>query len=222
MSVKTVRRLQQLRPLSTTDALAGALREQILTGELSPGTPLPEEPLAARFGVARPTVRAAVQTLVHEGLLRRERNRTAHVPRLTDEDVRDVFLVRIPVELHAVRTLIERGVWPAAAEQALERMEARGPGEPSWTETVDGALGFHRGLIEAVEGPRLVRVFRSLEAELRLCFAQMKLGHGGLPADRTVEHRQILDAIERRDTEGAVELMRRHLEGGAWLSLGSP
>ena len=210
-----------LRSISTTEALANALREQILAGDVAAGTQLPEEGIAARFGVARPTVRAAVQALVFEGLLRREPNRTAYVPQLTAEDVRDLFLVRTSLELHAVTTLVERGVWPRAAEQALERLEAGEP-DPTWTQVVEAALGFHRGLIEAVESPRLARVFGSLEAELRLCFAQMKQGHGGLPADRTIEHRQILDAIARRDADEATAMLRKHLDRGAQLSLGFP
>lgn len=211
-----------LRPVSTTEALVGALREQVLAGGLPAGTRLPEEGLAISFGVARPTVRAAVQALVYEGLLRRKPNRTAYVPQLTGEDVRDLFLVRTALELHAVTTLIERGARPLAAQQALERLEEKDEPDPSWTEVVDAALGFHRGLIEAVESPRLERAFGSLEAELRLCFAQMKQGHGGLPADRTVEHRQILDAIANRDAEQATALMRKHLGRGERLSMGLP
>ena len=209
-----------LQPISTTEALAAALRDQILAGDLTPGALLPEERLSASFGVARPTVRAAVQTLVFEGLLRREPNRTAHVPLLTSDDVRDIFLVRTPLELHAVRLLVERGVRPLAAEQTLERLEP-GAIASSWTELVDAALGFHRGLVEAVESRRLTRVFGSLETELRLCFAQWKRAHGGLPADHTMEHRRIFDAIVDRDAEHAVRMLREHLDRGARLSLPS-
>ena len=211
--------MKVLQPVSTTDALINALREQILAGELAPGARLPEETLASRFGVARPTARAAVQTLVFEGLLRRERNRTAYVPKLTAHDVHDLFLVRIAVELHAIRLLVERGVRPYAAEEALERLEGD-RGERSWTQVVDDALAFHRGLVEAVESPRLARAFAALEAEWALCFAQVKQVRGGLPPKRNVEHREIFDAIVDRDAEQATRLMREHLEGGARLSLG--
>lgn len=209
-----------LRPVSTTDALVGALREEILAGELPPGARLPEEALASRFGVARPTARAALQTLVFEGLLRREPNRTAYVPTLTADDVRDLFLVRIAIELEAIRLLVERGVRPRAAEEALERLEDD-RGERSWTEVVDDALAFHRGLVGAVESPRLARAFAALEAEWALCFAQVKQARGGLPAKRVVEHREIFDAIVDGDAEHATRLMREHLEGGVRLSLGA-
>ena len=68
-------------PISTTEAVVVSLREKILDGAIAPGAPLPEADLTREFGVARPTVRAAIQTLCHEGLLKRERNRSAFVPR---------------------------------------------------------------------------------------------------------------------------------------------
>ena len=52
-------------PISTTDAVVASLRERILDGAVEPGTPLPEADLTRDFGVARPTVRAAIQTLCH-------------------------------------------------------------------------------------------------------------------------------------------------------------
>lgn len=208
-----------LRPTSTTDALIDALREDILSGELAPGSQLPEEAMATRYGVARPTAREALQAMVFQGLLRRERNRTAYVPELTADDVRDLFLVRIAIELEAIRILVERGVCPHAAEEALERLEAH-DSERTWAQTVDDALAFHRGLIEAVQSPRLNRAFANLEAEWALCFAQVKRERGGLPPKRIVEHREIFDAILERDAERATRLMREHLLGGVRLSLG--
>ncbi len=131
----------------------------------------------------------------------------------------DLFLVRIAIEVHGVRLLVERGLRPHAAEEALERLEDD-HGERSWAQVVDDALAFHRRLIEAVESPRLARAFAAFEAEWALCFAQVKQARGGLPPRRNGEHREIFDAIVDRDAEKATRLMREHLEGGARLSLG--
>lgn len=52
--------------------IATHLREQIVTGELTPGQRLPTEPqLVSMFGVSRNTVRLAVKLLIDEGLVRR-------------------------------------------------------------------------------------------------------------------------------------------------------
>jgi DNA-binding GntR family transcriptional regulator len=87
-----------------------------------PGERPPE--LATAFGVARPTVRAAIQTLCHEGLLQRGRIRSTVVPELTREDVLDLFSVRIPLECLIVREVLERGVSLDGVREALKPLAA--------------------------------------------------------------------------------------------------
>ncbi len=61
-------------PGTTTvvDAVAAALREKLLDGALAPGQVLRDTALADEFGVARPTIRAAVQLLTNDGLVVRD------------------------------------------------------------------------------------------------------------------------------------------------------
>src|SRR3712207_4915054 len=99
---------RRLNAVSAQDALIESLRERILAGEFAPGAPLSDVELARDYGVARPTLRAAVQALVHEGVLRREPRRRAFVPRLAAADIRDLYFVRIPLELRAVEALVGR------------------------------------------------------------------------------------------------------------------
>lgn len=56
--------------------IADHLREQILSGELGPGAPLPSESsLSERYGVAIGTVKSALKVLKDEGLILSERGR---------------------------------------------------------------------------------------------------------------------------------------------------
>src|SRR5438445_4880095 len=65
----------QIHRVSVADQVAGILRQRILEGELRPGTPLPEIPLAASLSVSRNTMREAVRILALEGLLKRNIHR---------------------------------------------------------------------------------------------------------------------------------------------------
>src|ERR1700724_2088631 len=65
----------QIDRVSVADQVAAILRHRILTGELRPGTPLQEVPLAASLGVSRNTMREATRILSLENLLKRSIHR---------------------------------------------------------------------------------------------------------------------------------------------------
>jgi DNA-binding GntR family transcriptional regulator len=199
---------QPLHAVSAQDALVESLRDRILRGEFVPGAPVSDVELASAYGVARPTVRAAIQELVHEGLMRREPRRRACVPRLTAEDIRDLFYVRMPLELLAVEAITARVSVLDAAIQAVERFERLGP-ESSWRDVVDADMRFHRALIAATGSPRLQRAYASLQAEIRLARAQFQVETVTVLAD---EHRRLLAAIIAGPTSVALEAMRDHLQ----------
>ncbi|SDG45143.1 DNA-binding transcriptional regulator, GntR family [Sinosporangium album] len=197
-----------LRPVSAVDALADALRGRVLSGEIAPGTPLPEQELAAAYGVARPTVREALAVLVHEGLLRRERNRSAYVPEVTAADLADLMFVRAALEDLMAERLCGRRV--EAAERALDRMGALRSDAP-WSEIVAEHMAFHHALIDAVGSPRLSRLYGVLAAEMRLGVVRMRRMY----EDREVlvaEHRALLEAISRGPVDAARAAVASHLD----------
>lgn len=83
------------------------LRSRIITGALSPGTPLVEGALSKEFGVSRSPVREALGQLAYEGLLERH-ERALRVRVLRAEDVLELYEVRIALERAAARAAAER------------------------------------------------------------------------------------------------------------------
>jgi DNA-binding GntR family transcriptional regulator len=199
-----------VRPISTTEAVVVSLRARVLDGKLEPGVRLPELELAAEFGVARPTVRAAIQTLCHEGLLVREPNRSAHIPVLTPADVLDLFSVRIPLEGMVVRAVLERDVSLDGAREAIARMEAL-PDDAGWSEVVAGDGAFHQALVTAVGSPRLERLYGALSGEIRLCVAQLRPSWAS-PQAIGFEHQELLEVLETGNVAAAEARMTAHLE----------
>jgi len=199
-----------LKPVSVISALATSLRERVLNGELAPEIPLPELELAKQYGVARPTIRAAIHHLTLTGLLSREANRSAFVPRMSEEEIYDLFSVRKVVETEAVRLVTQSRLRPAAAEQAVRLLESFPP-DTKWSDVVEADLQFHRALVAATRSPRLLRLFELLEDEIRLAIAQLKPAYDS-PATLAREHRELLTAIESGKTGTAIALTHQHLD----------
>jgi DNA-binding GntR family transcriptional regulator len=200
----------ELHAVSATEAVAHAVRDRILSGDIAPGTRLPEVELVSRYGVARPTVREALQQLVHQGLLQRRPNHSAWVPELTPEAVEDIFYARMPLELHTVRTLAARGTEIPAARAAVERFQALGD-DVHWSEAVEADLAFHVALIEAAGSDRMRRLHATLQDEIRLCIAQLRPAWH-TPAALAEEHREVLDGILAGSPDAAEARMREHLD----------
>jgi DNA-binding GntR family transcriptional regulator len=193
-----------------TDALIDSLRGHVLDGDLGPGRELTENDVAVRFGVSRPTARVAITHLVQEGLLRRNARRPATVPRLSADDVGDLFTVRIPLELEAVRLVGNQVATLAVAALAVDEIQGIDAAQPH-SAFVAADLRFHRALVDGVRSPRLARVFELLSGEIHLSMVQSR---SALGRDRIAsEHRGILRALRVGDHDRAVELMRAHLVG---------
>ena len=107
------------------------LRDAIVDRRLAPGTKLNEAEVGTLFDVSRTVVRAALQALAFEGLVRTERNRGAFVANPTPDEARQVF---------AARRLIEPGLALAAAQRILQLAQGLTPDDLVLAETVDPEL----------------------------------------------------------------------------------
>lgn len=92
----------QLRIQTAPEAAAQAIREAIIAGELKGGDRIIEQKWAARLGIGQPTIREALNELIHQGLLRKLPQRGTYVAQLSPNDYRLIQEVRIPLEAIAI------------------------------------------------------------------------------------------------------------------------
>ena len=78
--------------------LARSLHDQILYGDIAPGTRLIEEDIVRRYNVSRSPVREAFRLLEQDGLLVRDRRRGVRVGALSLTDLDEIYACRIPLE----------------------------------------------------------------------------------------------------------------------------
>lgn len=198
---------------SLVDALHKELQEEILCGRLAAGVPLTEVLLATRYSVARQTAKAAMERLVHDGLLRRATNKTARVPVLGAADVRDLFYSRGLFEREVITALCERRDAPEAAVKAVQRLrEIAASPSPSLTEVIAADVAFHQALTAALGSPRLDRLYGSLMGEVRLCMAQAQANTPLQPGRTADTHAAILTLITAGDDKQALRETNDHLD----------
>ena len=199
---------------SLVDAVQQAMRVRILDGRISPGVAVTEVSVANEFSVARTTAKAAVERLVHDGLLRRAANKSARVPVLDLDDVRDVYFSRSLLEASVMRRLAQDGLIPADAKAALRRFDiAVDQGEQS--QVVESDVAFHRALVDSLGSERVSRIYQSLMGEAQLCMAQMQYLRLLDPRLIAAEHAAIVAAIEARDPVLAVAMLETHLNNAS-------
>jgi DNA-binding GntR family transcriptional regulator len=199
----------RVQALSIVDAIAEDLRANLFSGVLRSDTQLTEAEVAATYGVARPTAKAAIEKLVAEGLLLRGTHKTARVPAMGPDEVRDLFFSRLCIETEVVRRLAARRMPPQAARQANDDVAAHDSG--SGMEVAEPVMRFHLGLVEALGSPRLSRLFGTLMGEMRLCLAQMNYRHLLDAPAIALEQKRILEQIAAGNAEGAVAALTEHL-----------
>ena len=67
--------------------LVDRLHPLIISGDLAPGSKVPEKDICEKFGVSRTPLREALKVMAAEGLVRLEPNRGAWVTLVTVEEV---------------------------------------------------------------------------------------------------------------------------------------
>jgi DNA-binding GntR family transcriptional regulator len=205
---------------ATVAFVVNELREDILAGRLPPGSRLVESDLTARFAVSRGPVREALRRLSADGLIEHWPHRGAVVRRLTEREIRELFLIRIEMEALAARL--------AAVTEAPDRRERFAAAiEPIHSEARRNSCeylkenaAFHDAVMALADNLQL----RELAARLQLPLIMAQVGDVLTPAVLAAsvrEHRAIARAILARDPEAAAARMRGHLERAAALALAS-
>jgi GntR family transcriptional regulator of vanillate catabolism len=199
------------------------LREMILAGELRGGARIAELTLVERLGVSRTPIRAALMRLEQEGLLAALPNGGYAVRTFSERDVADAIELRGTIEGLAARLAAERGVAAVVLAEARACLEGvdRVLAQPAldddaFTRYVALNQRFHNLLSEMAGSAVLAR---ELERVVNLPFASPSgfvVVQANTPRARDMlivaqdQHRQVLDAIERREGSRAEAIMREH------------
>jgi DNA-binding GntR family transcriptional regulator len=193
---------------SVAGRIAHALSERIVSGLLSPGERLMQDHIAEEFQASHVPVREAFRKLEAQGLVVSKPRCGVRVSDLDPAVVREVTEMRAAMESlalsHALPRLREADL--DAARQALVE------GEASDQIAVWEAANrrFHLAITARCAMPRLMALISDLHrSDARFLFATWK--QLDWQQRSATEHRAILDAVIRRDGDGARALLEAHV-----------
>lgn len=219
---------QPIRSMRAFEEIAAQIRTELSEGRLRVGNRLPSErALSERFGVSRNTLREALRSLEHAGLLRLQKGATggAFITEVKGETINtsmlDMFHVGAipPEKLTEARIWIESVVvreaciraqpvdWQLLRGNIQQAEEAKTTGD--FLRRVDTHLEFHRILARMTGNPIMVIVMDGVLAVLR----HYVLSIGNYDNAFVLPSRKrFIKFMEARDVEGAVAEMEGSLK----------
>ncbi len=187
------------------------LRTAILRGEYLPGERLVEAQLCERLGASRFNVRAALQELAADGLVRVEHNKGAHVRKVPLDEAVEITEVRMVLEgLVAARaaTRVTDDQASELDEIGLLMRRAVSAGEFRHYSDLNERL---HSLIREIAGHGTAdRIIQTLRGQLVRHQFMLSL-HPGQPTISLPQHERIIAALRQRDPAAAEAAMRDHI-----------
>jgi DNA-binding GntR family transcriptional regulator len=199
---------------SLADEVTASIREAILGGRLSPGERLREESLAKTLNVSRGPVRAAILQLQREGLVVVRRNFGTFVAHLSQNDLDEVYSLRLAIERLAVQ-LATRGAETeriAPIQAVVDRMMAQSSEKITERDAAELDLQFHESIYLATDHRRLIDVWSSLRPQIHILLLTRNVVNSDFREGLVKGHQQILDAILDHDEALSVGLIEAHLK----------
>ncbi len=187
------------------------LREDILSGIYRAGDELREVSIGEDLGVSRTPVREAFRQLELEGLIQIIPNKGAYVTGITAKDVKDIYLMRAPLEGLCARWAAEN-----ISKEQMEEMEEtvflsefhamKGHSEQMWT--YDSR--FHEIMYEASGSKMLEHSLKDYHQYVsRLRKVTLSDKERGMASNK--EHRAIMEAIKSGQGDMAERLASQHM-----------
>ena len=210
-----------------TEEIADQIERLILNKELKIGDGLPaERDLAAQLNVSRNILREAISMLTQKGLLEVRRGSGTFVARPGVEFLRDSldFFMRFTstalLDLAEARRTMEVEIAGLAAErskeddhkllfQCIEEMDKSVDAPSAY---IEADIRFHETLAKAANNQILRLLIGSIRGALRENIRFLVEQHPTAMKESIKFHRQIANAVQTHDRDGARIAMNDHLE----------
>ena len=222
----------KLTDSSLKQCVVQELENKILSGELKPGDRLPpERELASAMGISRSLVNLCILDLDSKGFVSINPRKGTFVNDFRRQGTLQILLSlmnynsdRMDLELFDnmmdTRRLIEYECTRLAVQNAADRdLQKIGDAFHTMTERedmqgfVNGNFSFHHALASASGNAVYAMIFNSFKPAIH-CFLRLYFSAGNRRDASVEHHRELLDALMKRDEAAALEAIGRTLDMG--------
>lgn len=194
---------------STVARIVESLKRDLINGTLGADTLIVESQIGARFGVSKTPAREALLRLSEMGFVSVIPGKGYTVTKLSWQQIRDLFEVRLLLESSAIELAATRA---SAADVATLEAAAVAPGRGTLSieELLVANLTFHRAMWKATRNERLVQMISGVMDDLMRAMHTAMLSED---IDEMVrQHVHLTDLIARKQVAEARAAMIEHVD----------
>ena len=188
-----------------------AIKHRILENQFPAGTIMLEQELAALLDMSRTPVREAMVRLAREGMIDIRPRHGMRVLPVSADDMREIYEILTALEAEAAAQIAQDGTSPerlAELRAAVAQMDhsLQSDDLDAWARADDR---FHRLILASCRNNRLKAIIEQFwDQSHRVRMLTLRLRPK--PTGSNLDHRALVDAIERRDPEEAQRIHHEH------------
>lgn len=206
----------------TRDNLSGVvvdyIKESILSGQYKGGDHILETEVAFKLGISRAPVREGMKELEKEGIVTVIPRRGTYVTKFTEEDIKEVFDIRLLLENNINKILIYEDKLKDEDFANLEKLvkEMEQIAESDIDEVTKSIMinrkdmDFHRYIWIKSGSQRRVKILESIFFQLRMAMLYDMNETGDFMISAT-EHYDIINSLKSKDIDKCKKALRDHI-----------
>jgi len=202
------------KPLTLRERIVEFIKDAVVSGRLKPGERVPEQEIAANFGISRTPIREAFRQLETEGFISLIPRKGAVVSPITDKDVVEFYAIKSLLEGYAARTAC-----PALTPRDIKRLEGLNTAMKKCADKGD-VKGFfkldnqfHDTFLKACGNDKLCALVHNLVQQFER-FRVTALSLPGRMNESVGQHDDIIKAFKDSDAALVETLVRANAEKG--------
>ena len=198
--------------MATFSGILEDVEYEILTGAFRPRERLVEKEVMARFNINRNTVRKILKELQIKRLITHYPNRGAIVSELSEQEVRDIYALRMLLERHAC-DLVIKNITPQKLKEVkkISQQFNRAAKEKDFKRMVKANIEFHNTITKMCGNAALSEMIEQWRTRCHL-ISHSHWRQPGVIKKSIEEHQKILQALETRSAAELKSVNKKHTE----------